>query len=131
MCVAGARGARALVYRRVTLHDPTPAPAVWSSVYGYDMSCIRDVAMLEPLVDTVNGDAVCTDHAKLWTCDISTVQKKDLTFECPWTIVAKRNDYVHVRGSARARARARCASRLPPPRLLSPHTHLAGARRVL
>jgi hypothetical protein len=95
------------------------------------MSCIRDVAMLEPLVDTVNGDAVCTDHAKLWTCDISTVQKKDLTFECPWTIVAKRNDYVHVRRRA---PRAGCAARgraltTRPP--APPRPTPAGARRLL
>lgn len=61
------------------------------------MSCIRDVAMLEPLVDKVEPDAVCTNHSKLWTCDIATVQKSDLTFECPWSITATRNDYVHVR----------------------------------
>lgn len=68
----------------------------WNSVYGYDMSCIRDLAMLEPLVDTVNGEAVNTDHCRLWTCDIATVQKDDLTFSCPFSLTMKRSDYVHA-----------------------------------
>jgi type I protein arginine methyltransferase len=34
---------------------------VWRNVYGYDMSVIRDAAMLEPLVDTVQEEAVITD----------------------------------------------------------------------
>jgi protein arginine N-methyltransferase 1 len=60
------------------------------------MSAIRDLAILEPLVDTVNADAVLTDHCKLWTCDIATVKKEDLTFECPFALVAQRNDFMHA-----------------------------------
>jgi protein arginine N-methyltransferase 1 len=60
------------------------------------MTAIRDLAILEPLVDTVNSDAVVTDLCKLWTCDIATVRKEDLTFECPFTLSAQRPDYVHA-----------------------------------
>ncbi|RYG52096.1 hypothetical protein EON66_10095, partial [archaeon] len=35
--------------------------AVWNNVYGYDMTCIKRMAMLEPLVDTVNGDALVSN----------------------------------------------------------------------
>lgn len=31
----------------------------------FDMSCIRDMALLEPLVDTVNGEAIVSDHCKV------------------------------------------------------------------
>jgi protein arginine N-methyltransferase 1 len=68
----------------------------WNKVYGFDMSNMRDLVMLEPLVDTVQADAVATDHCRLWTCDIQTVKKEDLTFECPFSLQVKRNDYVHA-----------------------------------
>jgi hypothetical protein len=33
----------------------------WDSVYGFDMSCIRKVAVSEPLVDVVNPKQVVTN----------------------------------------------------------------------
>jgi protein arginine N-methyltransferase 1 len=35
--------------------------AVWDDVYGFDYSCIKDIALREPLVDTVELKAVVTD----------------------------------------------------------------------
>ena len=35
--------------------------AVWDNVYGFDYSCIKDIALREPLVDTVELKAVATD----------------------------------------------------------------------
>ena len=32
----------------------------WDEVYGFDMSCIRKVALTEPLVDTVDCNQVIT-----------------------------------------------------------------------
>lgn len=57
----------------------------WNSVYGFDMSCIRDVAMLEPLVDTVNAEAVVTDACALLTIDIQTMTMEQLSFQCPFS----------------------------------------------
>jgi protein arginine N-methyltransferase 1 len=34
---------------------------VWDNVYGFDYSCIKDIALREPLVDTVELKAVVTD----------------------------------------------------------------------
>ena len=34
---------------------------VWDNVYGFDYSCIKDMALREPLVDTVELKAVVTD----------------------------------------------------------------------
>lgn len=39
---------------------------VWDSVYGFDMKCIKSIALREPLVDTVNGNAVCTTACKFF-----------------------------------------------------------------
>ena len=30
----------------------------WNSVYGFKMNCIKELAMAEPLVDTVNSEQV-------------------------------------------------------------------------
>lgn len=85
--------------RAIPSHHAAPRAlpcAVWNNVYGFNMRVIRDLAMLEPLVDTVQQEAVITDHCTLWTCDIQTVKKSDLTFECPWRISARRNDFMHA-----------------------------------
>ena len=34
--------------------------AVWDNVYGFDYSCIKEIALKEPLVDTVDVKAVVT-----------------------------------------------------------------------
>lgn len=40
----------------------------WENVYGFDMTCIRDVAMKEPLVDIVDPKQVVTNACliKVW-----------------------------------------------------------------
>lgn len=35
--------------------------SVWNSVYGFDMSCIKKQAMMEPLVDTVDQNQIVTN----------------------------------------------------------------------
>lgn len=35
--------------------------AVWNNVYGFDMSCIRKQAIMEPLVDTVEQNQIVTN----------------------------------------------------------------------
>jgi len=52
--------------------------------------------MLEPLVDTVQEQALVTESCKLWTCDIANVKKEDLTFECPFKLRCARRDYIHA-----------------------------------
>ncbi len=34
----------------------------WSNVYGYNMGCLKNYVMREPLVDTVDKRQICTDH---------------------------------------------------------------------
>jgi len=43
------------------IHDLIVFPPVWDNVYGFDYSCIKEVALREPLVDTVDLKAVVTD----------------------------------------------------------------------
>lgn len=41
---------------------------VWDNVYGFDYSCIKDIALREPLVDTVDLRAVVTDNCQIKVC---------------------------------------------------------------
>ena len=68
----------------------------WNSVYGFDMSCIRDIAMMEPLVDVANPEAVVTDAQPILALDLATCTKADLTFESKFTLQVARDDYCHA-----------------------------------
>lgn len=68
----------------------------WDNVYGFDMSCIRKVAMKEPLVDVVDQNMIVTNAVSLLKVDITKVKKEDLTFSTPFKLTAARNDYIHA-----------------------------------
>ena len=68
----------------------------WDDVYGFDMSCIRKVALQEPLVDVVDRNQVVSNACLLKEIDIQTVTKEDIPFSSPFTVTMKRNDYVQV-----------------------------------
>nr|VDD05171.1 unnamed protein product [Brassica rapa] len=69
---------------------------VWNSVYGFDMSCIKKKAMMEPLVDTVDPKQIVTDSKLLKTMNISKMSSGDASFTAPFKLVAQRNDYIHA-----------------------------------
>lgn len=58
----------------------------WDNVYGFDMSCIKDIAMKEPLVDIVDENQIISDHCPLHTVDIRTCKIDDLTFMVPFKL---------------------------------------------
>ncbi|KAG9316769.1 protein arginine N-methyltransferase [Chiua virens] len=68
----------------------------WDNVYGFDYSCIKDIALREPLVDTVELKSVVTDPFMLKHVNLLTAKKEDLTFTTPFTLTATRNDYIHA-----------------------------------
>jgi len=68
----------------------------WDSVWGYNMSCIRKLAMLEPLVDTVDHNSVVTDAQEIFVVDLNTVTKEQLSFKVPFSLTATRNDHCHA-----------------------------------
>lgn len=68
----------------------------WDTVYGFDMSAIRHVALLEPLVDVVESKQVVTDSCRMKEIDLNTCKVEDLNFKCPFTVKSRRNDYVHA-----------------------------------
>ena len=60
------------------------------------MSCIRSLAMAEPLVDVVEPDQIATSAATVVSVDIRAMSKEDATFRVPFSLTAQRNDYVHA-----------------------------------
>ncbi|KAG8878882.1 hypothetical protein FRB97_002119 [Tulasnella sp. 331] len=68
----------------------------WDNVYGFDYSCIKEVALREPLVDTVDLKAVVTEPFLFKRIDLRTARKEDLTFIAPFQLRATRNDYIHA-----------------------------------
>lgn len=68
----------------------------WNNVYGFDMSCVRQQAMLEPLVDSVDQNQIVTNCQLVKTMDIEKMVSQDVSFSSPFKLVAHRNDYVHA-----------------------------------
>lgn len=68
----------------------------WDDVYGFDMSCIRSVALQEPLVDVVDRNQVVANSCLIKEIDIQTCTKDDIPFNSPFALKIKRNDYVQV-----------------------------------
>ncbi|KAK9792985.1 hypothetical protein WJX73_008363 [Symbiochloris irregularis] len=68
----------------------------WDNVYGLNFSSIRRLAMAEPLVDVVEPDQVATDACEVLTLDLNTMAKTDATFQVPFRLTARRNDYLHA-----------------------------------
>ncbi len=68
----------------------------WSDVYGFDMSCIKGLAMSEPLVDTVDADSVVTKSCIVRHLSIESMSKEETTFTSPFKLEATKNDYVHA-----------------------------------
>lgn len=51
---------------------PSPVPyvplTVWDNVYGFDMSSIKEIALLEPLVDTVPPASIVSNFCPILVC---------------------------------------------------------------
>ncbi|CAF0853928.1 unnamed protein product [Adineta ricciae] len=68
----------------------------WSTVYGYNMSCLKNYVMREPLVDNVDKRQICTDHFPLKTFDLKTMTVNDINIVTKFRLRALRNDYIHA-----------------------------------
>jgi len=68
----------------------------WDDVYGFDFSCIKTLALSEPLIDTVEPSQIMSSAPfKLLDVDITTVQREDLDFTARFALEAARDDHVH------------------------------------
>ncbi|KAA8493522.1 Protein arginine N-methyltransferase 1 [Porphyridium purpureum] len=68
----------------------------WDNVYGFRMGCIKDVALLEPLVDFVPSAQVCSNPQAVLSVNLYEMQKHQAAFSVPFELEVFRNDYVHA-----------------------------------
>ena len=70
--------------------------SVWDNVYGFDFTPLKDTALTEPLVDTVEVKACVTDPGKVYEIDLYTVTKEALAFRAPFSLQVRKNDFIHA-----------------------------------
>jgi len=68
----------------------------WESVYGFNMSCIKDQAMSEPLVDCVEYQALVSRACPILTIDLYTVTIDELDFSSMFSLPLTVNSYCHA-----------------------------------
>ncbi|CAJ0950378.1 unnamed protein product, partial [Mesorhabditis belari] len=68
----------------------------WDSVYGFNMSAIRKIAIREPLVDCVDHAQVVTNNYCLKEIDLYTVKIEDLSWKTDFALRVARDDYVQA-----------------------------------
>lgn len=90
MYVALVSWAGSFIFRALT------SSLVWDNVYGFNYSPMKEIALTEPLVDTVEMKALVTDPCPIITLDLYTVTTADLAFKVPFTLPAKRSDFIHA-----------------------------------
>jgi len=67
----------------------------WNNVYGFNMSCIKQIAYREPLVDTVEANAQVTTSCCFMKIDLNNVKVGDLAFTSKFSLKATHRDYLH------------------------------------
>ncbi|KAM7325382.1 hypothetical protein ACRRTK_015635 [Alexandromys fortis] len=72
---------RATLYVRPDSTKTTRSPA--GRIYGFDMFCVKDVAIKEPLVNVVDPKQLITNVYLIKEVDIHTIKVEDLTFTSP------------------------------------------------
>jgi len=68
----------------------------WDDVYGFNMSCIKELALMEPLVDVCEPDQIISTATKILDIDLYKVKKEDLDFESKFEVRISRSDFVHA-----------------------------------
>ncbi|OTB08800.1 hypothetical protein M426DRAFT_18870 [Hypoxylon sp. CI-4A] len=68
----------------------------WDNVYGFDYTPLKETALAEPLVDTVEVKAAVTDPTAILTLDLYTCTTADLIFSIPFKLICRRDDFVHA-----------------------------------
>lgn len=68
----------------------------WDNVYGFDFSPIKNLALREPLVDSVDYKNVVTDPCAFLDLNLATCTKEDLSFSNNFCLRVRRQDLVHA-----------------------------------
>ena len=64
----------------------------WNNIYGFNMSCIKQVAIAEPLIDSCNEDYLISTKCKIFDIDLYKVKKEELDFMSGYKITFTEDD---------------------------------------
>jgi len=68
----------------------------WDNVYGFDMSCIKEQALLEPLVDVCEPEQILSNEVPVLDINLYTCTLEELDFQSEFFLKLQRADYVHA-----------------------------------
>ncbi|KAJ9469809.1 Protein arginine N-methyltransferase 1 [Diplonema papillatum] len=68
----------------------------WDNICGFSFERIKNIALLEPIVEVVDPQQVMSTHAKLVEFDLKKVTVKDLSFTSRFVLNFTRSDLVHA-----------------------------------
>jgi len=68
----------------------------WDQVYGYDFSCIKEMAYREPIVDSVDMEALISESACIYSIDLLSCEVSDLEFVSDWNVKVTANEFGHA-----------------------------------
>jgi type I protein arginine methyltransferase len=69
----------------------------WGNVYGFNMNCIKDIALTEPLVDVVNPNCIISNTKPLLSLDLYACSVADtLNFNTEVKLKFNKNDFCHA-----------------------------------
>jgi protein arginine N-methyltransferase 1 len=69
--------------------------AFWTNVYGIDMSTMRDMALTEPVIETVTPDRLISTLCPIYEINLLTVKTSDIPFVTEYQLKVNRNDHLH------------------------------------
>lgn len=67
---------------------------IWENVRGLDFSYFKRLSYIEPLVDTVEANQICTDMTQFFSFDINTVNVEDLSFTRSFSLTAQQEQLI-------------------------------------
>ena len=59
----------------------------WNNIYGFNMDCIKEVAIAEPLIDSCNEDYLISNTCKIFDIDLYKIKKEELDFMSGYQII--------------------------------------------
>jgi len=68
----------------------------WKNVYGFNMDCLGNAAMKEPIVDSVNSEPIISDACKILDIDLTKMSLEDTEFSNEYVLTFKEEEKCHA-----------------------------------
>jgi len=68
----------------------------WDNVYGFNMSCMKEGSLTEPLIDMCQPQQVITSYATIHKIDLATAKLEDLKIQSKFQIASTTHDFCHA-----------------------------------